>query len=644
MASSNKKMSNFVTPEQKAAVQRMNERGQQLNAEAQYSEAETVFSEAISAAERVYGPESPNIIILFNNLGTVQAAQLKYPAAEQSWRNALRLFRQSNTGNPNHPQVAMFLQNIAYLCKIQEKFSDAFTLYDQCRTVKEEIFGRGHPEVAAVFDEMAGILHAMGRIDLAEDMYLSTISVLEKTHKDQPDHLDLASPLNNLAETVIDLGDFTRAEQLHRRALRIRETHLSPTAPEIAQSCVNLGDLLRGMNQVDKSESFLRRALEINTINLGANSIEVAMDQNELAEVLRLLGNTAEAETLYQQSLATRQILEPNSLRSALCLNNWAVCCHQQGKFDQACELYDQCIAIRKQLLGMEHEETWQAMTNKAELELDRFNFAQAELCYREILQAKEAVLGLGHPDVVLLLHNLAWIKNESGDDPEEAERLFQRAVQASQMEYTITVKPATISAKTLAHDEEDDAPELPPMMPMLTEMPSFAAPLPPIIIGKTAATSAPPLPPPPPPPPMASETEEYMPPPPPPFMDSPPGSPTLAPPSPVSSPPPPPLLTSTVDVLVSPEERIQQMLTQDKAISLALGGSTNTDSEEARKLKAHAHVVGDLSQALAQRRAKHAGGEIGSSASTAAAPKDINNTLQERAKLMKAKKLQRFD
>lgn len=93
-----------------------------------------------------------------------------------------------------------------------------------------------------------------------------------------------------------------------------------------------------------------------------------------------------------------------------------------------------------------------------------------------------------------------------------------------------------------------------------------------------------------------------------------------------------------------TPEERVQQILNQDKAISLALGGaSSSKDTEEARKLKAHANVVGDLSQVLAQRRANKAGGGEALNGGSAE-PKNINNTLQERAKLMKAKKLQRFD
>jgi hypothetical protein len=62
-------------------------------------------------------------------------------------------------------------------------------------------------------------------------------------------------------------------------------------------------------------------------------------------------GKTTEAEALYEASVITRQANEPNSLRVALCLNNWAVCSHQQGKYDQVSRgiigiIYSLCVII----------------------------------------------------------------------------------------------------------------------------------------------------------------------------------------------------------------------------------------------------------------------------------------------------------
>ena len=69
-----------ATPEQKASVQKLNEKGQQANAAGNLAEAEKAFSEGASAAERVYGADSLNVAIFFNNLATAQSGQDKLGA------------------------------------------------------------------------------------------------------------------------------------------------------------------------------------------------------------------------------------------------------------------------------------------------------------------------------------------------------------------------------------------------------------------------------------------------------------------------------------------------------------------------------------------------------------------------------------
>lgn len=73
------------------------------------------------------------------------------------------------------------------------------------------IFGDDHLEVALILDERAWIANALGQPAAALKFYKQAIAMREKQLKD-PDSIELAASLNNLAETLVDSGEWQEAE------------------------------------------------------------------------------------------------------------------------------------------------------------------------------------------------------------------------------------------------------------------------------------------------------------------------------------------------------------------------------------------------------------------------------------------------
>jgi len=84
-----------------------------------------------------------------------------------------------------------------------------------------------------------------------------------------------------------------------------------------------------------------------------------------------------------------------------------------------------------------------------------------------------------------------------------------------------------------------------------------------------------------------------------------------------------------------TPKQENSYKVDHDAAISLAVGVS-GRNTEVAVKMKAHAGVVDELANVLASRR--------GESSANAFSGRDINQTLAERAKMMKSRRAQKFD
>jgi len=75
-----------------------------------------------------------------------------------------------------------------------------------------------------------------------------------------PDRIDTALALSNLARLYQSLDDYSKAEPLFQRALKIYEKALGPDHPDTATACHNLGALYRSMGDYAKAERLLQRA------------------------------------------------------------------------------------------------------------------------------------------------------------------------------------------------------------------------------------------------------------------------------------------------------------------------------------------------------------------------------------------------
>jgi len=69
-----------------------------------------------------------------------------------------------------------------------------------------------------------------------------------------PEHPDVATGLNNLAELYDDQGRYAEAEPLYQRALALREQALGPTHPDLATSLNNLAVLYNHQGRYAEAE------------------------------------------------------------------------------------------------------------------------------------------------------------------------------------------------------------------------------------------------------------------------------------------------------------------------------------------------------------------------------------------------------
>jgi len=78
-----------------------------------------------------------------------------------------------------------------------------------------------------------------------------------------PNHPDVATSLNNLANLYHDQGKFALAEPLYKRSLAIHEKALGPDHPHVATGLNNLAGLYRATDREAEAEKLEKRAAAI---------------------------------------------------------------------------------------------------------------------------------------------------------------------------------------------------------------------------------------------------------------------------------------------------------------------------------------------------------------------------------------------
>ena len=161
------------------------------------------------------------------------------------------------------------------------------------------------------------------------------------------DAAGLAEPTARLINAVgiylYEHAQFHAAEPLYRRALTILETSLGPDHPDVATALNNLAELLRTTNRLAEAEPLFRRALTILETSLGPDHPDVATALNNLAELLRATNRLSEAEPLYRRRWRSRSRTAWTTPTSPPASTTWRSCCGPPTAWPRP----SRCIAAR---------------------------------------------------------------------------------------------------------------------------------------------------------------------------------------------------------------------------------------------------------------------------------------------------------
>lgn len=327
----------------------------------------------------------------------------------------------------DNPEVADALDALAVTLKVQEKYPQAFSLYEKSVYVRTRLFGERHPLVANALHSLAGVLYLQRKYSMAMPIHEQVLFIRRQIYGSE--HPEVAASLNNLAGLLEAQGQFEQAKTYYKQAIEVWVAVYGDMHPYVAASINNLALLLDSTNQVKEAKLLFEQALAIRIQLYGENHIQVAGSLNNLALSFKKLGMFDAAKPLYERSLIIRKKqLGEKHPSVATTLNNLGLLLKKQKKYDEAKPLYLEALAIRKEVFGHDHADVAASLNNLALLCDATGNYNESLVAHEEALEIRSKVFGPEHKSVAETLFNMGQVIQKLKDLP-RAKLTFERAL-----------------------------------------------------------------------------------------------------------------------------------------------------------------------------------------------------------------------
>jgi len=337
--------------------------------------------------------------------------------------------QEARTEAETSAQVTSFLLDLFEANAPSEALGDTVTA--------RELMARGVERAESLDDEpvvQAKMFDVVGRVYLKLGEYDRSEQLLRRSLKQRrelrgPHHLDVATSLNDLAETLEVRGRLDTAAVLYREALTIRERHLGRDDPLVAASLNNLGELRMNQGRYDDARPLLQDALDLRRDLLGPRNPEVAVSLNNLGMLHWNEGRYDQAEKLVREAMSIRRAaLGPAHVEIVWDLNNLGLILEDAGRLQEAERLLRESLTMSRRLYGDEHPEVADALSNLASVVGRRGQTQEERRLAEQAFEMRQRLLGPGHPDVAISLNNLASHALQAGQE-EAAEERYREAV-----------------------------------------------------------------------------------------------------------------------------------------------------------------------------------------------------------------------
>ncbi len=253
--------------------------------------------------------------------------------------------------------------------------------YDLCKEqLENEILQRG------IFNNLANTLVCIGDFKKAKELYEYSLTILKLSD------FESANIRANYGFLLQSIGEYELALKQYLNSLEISKKLYGSKHPIIAQTLNLIGTLFREVGQIDESKKAITQSFEINIEFFGENYPEVAKNISNFALIHEMMGNFEEARINHEKSLEiNRKYYGDNHYSVSKDLNNLGNIFYILGNIEKAKEYFEQALNIDRNIYNFDNFEIAIDMTNLGNIMIEMKDYSKADELFQNSYQILRA-------------------------------------------------------------------------------------------------------------------------------------------------------------------------------------------------------------------------------------------------------------
>ncbi len=316
-----------------------------------------------------------------------------------------------------------------YHLRAAAEYQQARTCFERALACEEKILGAGHPETAALQNDLGQVLYELGNLEEAKNCFSQAMLIHETADGYGLQHPAVAGDSINLGRVLFDLGNLDGAQACYELALSIYETAFGPDHLKVAGAAGKLGRVLHARGEIARAKACFKRQLAIEEAAYGPSHRAVTATLNALGLALQDLGQLTEARDCFERALAVdEKTCGPGHPDVARDLNNLGSVYRGMGDLPKAAVLFRQALAIQEKSKGARSHDIATTANNLGRVLYSLDDLEGARQCFERVLANDEKGYGPESSQVASDLTNLGIVLHEMGS-VEEARTSYERVL-----------------------------------------------------------------------------------------------------------------------------------------------------------------------------------------------------------------------
>lgn len=232
-----------------------------------YPQAEINLKKALAIDEQKFGRDNPGIAPDLNNIGLLYLQQGKYDLAESLYHRAYDLCAKAL--GDGHLDVATCLNNLGFVERNRRNSKEAEQYLRKGLTIREKSLGAKHPLVAQNLVILADVLKAQGKTSEAIDHLTRAIEIEKAASSEE---MEITSMQREVADALFAEKKYSEAATLYRQVVKTEENLGGTENGALASDLTGLSDSLNALGETSEANEIKKRADRIKATLPGYNA------------------------------------------------------------------------------------------------------------------------------------------------------------------------------------------------------------------------------------------------------------------------------------------------------------------------------------------------------------------------------------